>query len=242
MFAPFKLKQFTIKQDKCAMKIGTDGILLGAWTSTKQEPNSILDVGTGTGVIALQLAQKTNASTIDAIEIEEAAYEQCTENFENSPWADRLFCYHASFQEFASELAQEEPQTTYDLIVSNPPFYSENYKSKNDSRSIARFNDALPFQHLLICVAHLLSENGIFSTIIPYKEKAAFLSLAATQGLFLKRCCLVKGREELPLKRVLLEFSFQKCEVITEALTLEIDRHKYTQAYTNLVKDFYLKM
>lgn len=113
----FKFKEFIVNQDKCAMKIGTDGVLLGAWTSLNHEPNSILDIGSGTGIIALQLAQRSDAETIDALEIDDNAYEQSVENFENSDWGDRLFCYHASLEEYAQEVDDK-----YDLIVSNPPF------------------------------------------------------------------------------------------------------------------------
>ena len=119
MSKPFKFKEFTINQDQCAMKIGTDGVLLGAWTSIKENPYSILDIGTGTGIIALQLAQRTDAETIDAIEIDDKAYEQAVENFENSDWGDRLFCYHASLEEFVAEIDEK-----YDLIISNPPFFT----------------------------------------------------------------------------------------------------------------------
>jgi tRNA1Val (adenine37-N6)-methyltransferase len=144
MSQPFKFKQFTVRQDKCAMKIGTDGVLLGAWTPIPLHTNSILDIGAGTGIIALQMAQRCDAQTIDAIEIDESAHEQCTQNFEESPWADRLFCYHASVQEFASEIDEK-----YDLIISNPPFYKDTYKTNSLSRDTARFEDALPFEHLL---------------------------------------------------------------------------------------------
>ncbi len=162
---PFKFKQFEINQDKCAMKIGTDGVLLGAWTSIQQNPFSILDIGAGTGIIALMLAQRSHAELIDAIEIDGDAYEQCVNNFEQSPWGDRLFCYHASLDEFVAEIEDQ-----YDLIISNPPFYSEDYKSENQQRDLARFNDALPFDHLIESVSKLLSENGIFSVIVPVRS------------------------------------------------------------------------
>lgn len=237
MSAAFQFKQFTIEQDQCAMKIGTDGVLLGAWTSVDSKPNSILDMGAGTGVISLQMAQRTQAETIDAIEIDELAHEQCTSNFESSPWGDRLFCYHASVQEYASEIEE-----TYDLIISNPPFYSEDYKTADTARDLARFADALPFQHLLVCAAHLLAETGVFSVILPKKEEAAFILLAETVSLFPKRICRVRGTATAVVKRSLIEFSFEQNTPIEEELTIEISRHEYTEAYKNLVSDFYLKM
>ena len=144
MSSSFKFKQFTIQQDRCAMKIGTDGVLLGAWVSLENKPQRILDIGAGTGIIALQLAQRCEAEIIDAVEINPDAFEQCVENFENSPWEDRLFCYHASIQEFAKESNKKQ-----DLIITNPPFYSENSKTKNEARDIARFTNALSFKKLI---------------------------------------------------------------------------------------------
>ena len=237
MSSPFHFKQFTVFQDRCAMKIGTDGVLLGAWVSLENKPKSILDIGSGTGIIGLQLAQRSSAETIDAVEIDDDAYEQCTENFETSPWSDRLFCYHASIQEFASEMEEN-----YELIVSNPPFFREDYKTESNARDLARFEDALPFQHLLVCVAQLLSKKGIFAVVIPKKEVEGFVQLASETQLFPKRICEVKGTLSSEIKRVMLEFSFQKTEPKNESLIIELSRHQYTPEYTHLVKDFYLKM
>lgn len=237
MANPFHFKQFTLQQDRCAMKIGTDGVLLGAWTQLIHQPRSVLDVGAGTGIIALQLAQRSNAELIDAVEIDEDAFEQCTENFESSPWGDRLFCYHASLQEFASEM--EEP---YELIVSNPPFFSEDVKSGDPTRDTARFEDSLPFEHLLPCVAHLLSANGVFATVLPKNQQDRFIALAQNAGLFLNRICFVKGTPDSEIKRVLMEFSFEQKPTIEESLTLELSRHEYTPEYISLVRDFYFKM
>jgi tRNA1Val (adenine37-N6)-methyltransferase len=238
MSKPFHFKEFSIAQDRCAMKIGTDGVLLGAWTSLEGNPQSILDIGSGTGIIALQLAQRSLAATIDAVELDDDAYEQCSENFEASPWPDRLFCYHASIQEFASEIDEN-----YDLIVSNPPFYAEDFKSNDPARDAARFSDSMPFEHLLVCAAHLLSENGVFSVIIPKKEQTRLTELALQQGLHPKRICEVRGTANSEIKRVLMDFSPILTETIkTEELIIETDRHQYTKEYINLVKDFYLKM
>jgi len=233
----FKFKQFTIHQDKCAMKIGTDGVLLGAWTTIENRPDSILDIGTGTGVIALQLAQRTDAVTIDALEIDNDAFEQAVENFENSDWADRLFCYHCSLQEFTEEL-----EDTYDLIVANPPFYTDDYKTENDARNKARFTTSLSFENLLFSVSKLLSEQGVFSVIIPFKEEVDFIILARKYQLFTTRICRVQGTSSSVVKRSLIEFSFLQNKTIIENLIIEYERHQYTKEYQNLVKEFYLKM
>lgn len=219
------------------MKIGTDSVLLGAWVSIKKNPFSILDIGAGTGIIALQLAQRSNAEMIDAVEIEDNAYEQCVDNFENSPWGDRLFCYHASLDEFLEEIDDK-----YDLIISNPPFYSEDYKSLNESRDVARFNDALPFDELIESASQLLSDEGIFAVIIPRRDEDLFIKLALEVNLFANRICRVRGNESSQEKRSLLEFSFNNSSAKIENLTIETSRHDYTEEYKCLVKDFYFKM
>ena len=220
------------------MKIGTDGVLLGAWTPIENNPFSILDIGTGTGIIALMLAQRSSANQIDALEIDEDAFEQATDNFENSPWSDRLFCFHAGLDEFV-----EEPEDEYDLIVSNPPFYSEDYKSNNDQRNLARFQDAMPFEDLIEAAALLLSENGIFSVIIPFKEEESFSALAAAYELFPLKITHVKGSPTSQIKRSLLAFSRNKTQNFPiDELVIETERHIYTPDYIALTKDFYLKM
>ncbi|NNE31581.1 MAG: methyltransferase [Winogradskyella sp.] len=237
MNKPFKFKQFTVNQDRCAMKIGTDGVLLGAWTSLLNNPFSVLDIGAGTGILSLMLTQRSDAQTIEAIEIDADAYEQCSENFENSPWSDRLFCYHASLLEFVEEIDDK-----YDLIISNPPFYSDNYKTKNKSRDLARFNDAMPFEHLIYAAANLLSDNGIFSVVIPHKEEGKLIELASKVGLLPNRILHVKGQPNSEIKRSLLEFSFDETKTIISELTIEISRHHYTEDYIKLTKNFYLNM
>ncbi len=234
---PFVFKEFAVKQDQCAMKIGTDSVLLGAWSSIESNPFSILDIGAGTGILALMLAQRSNAELIDALEIDDNAYEQCVDNFEQSPWGDRLFCYHASLEEFAEEIEDE-----YDLIISNPPFYSEDYKTENDARDVARFTKAMPFDHLIESVSKLLSETGIFSVVIPFKEEETFIALALNFNLFPLRILHVKGNPSSEIKRSLIQFSFRESEITISELIIETSRHNYTEDYINLTKDFYLKM
>lgn len=234
---PFQFKQFNIQQDQCAMKIGTDAVLLGAWTQIDHHPFSILDIGAGTGILALMLAQRSSAEHIEAIEIDDNTYEQCVNNFEQSPWNDRLFCYHASLQEFTKEIDE-----TYDLIICNPPFYPEDFKSQNEQRDLARFQDAMPFEHLIYAVSRLLSEDGIFSVVIPFSEEGRFLKLSADLSLFPKRITHIKGTPSASIKRSLMEFSFHKTETMVSELIIETARHQYTTDYILLTQDFYLKM
>lgn len=235
---PFQFKQFTVEQDRCAMKIGTDGVLLGAWAPLENNPFSVLDIGAGTGIIALMIAQRSHAEQIDALEIDENTYEQAVENFENSPWGDRLFCFHAGLDEF-----MDEPEDEYDLIISNPPFYTEDYQSGNEQRDLARFSDALPFEELVEAANILLAENGILAVIIPYKEEQKFIALAKDFDLFPLKITRVKGTPTTEIKRSLLAFSRNLTPNFpVDELVIETSRHIYTEEYISLTKDFYLKM
>ena len=236
MSSPFHFKQFTIHQEKTAMKVGTDGVLLGAWIPI-ENPQSILDIGTGTGLIALMLAQRSDAQQIDALEIDADSYEQAVENFENSDWADRLFCYHASLKDFSDEMEEQ-----YDLIVSNPPFYTDDYKSEDEKRSQARFEMALPFDDLIKYSAQLLSKNGHLALIIPYKEEAKVVAIARENKLFPAKITRVRGTFQSAIKRSLILFSSAEKNPKIDELVLEIARHQYTDDYKALVKDFYLKL
>ncbi|MHA7056431.1 tRNA1(Val) (adenine(37)-N6)-methyltransferase [Aquimarina sp. M1] len=234
---PFHFKQFTIHQDRCAMKIGTDAVLLGSWVPLPDTVNSILDIGTGTGVIALMMAQRSYAETIDAIEIDDHAYEQSVENFETSDWADRLFCYHASFQEFFQEIDDQ-----YDLLISNPPFYTDDYKTSDANRNMARFADALPFEHLFFGASHLLSEKGSFAVIIPYKVENTVLDIAKKVGLYPYKLARVKGNPSSEIKRSMVLFGFDQADYEPEEIIIETARHQYTKKYIELTRAFYLKM
>ncbi len=239
MLPPFQFKQFSVQQDQCAMKIGTDGVLLGAWTNLDHQPETILDIGAGTGILALIMAQRSTAMCIDAVEIEEKAYIQCVENFENSPWGDRLFCYHADFLDFAAEM--DDP---YDLIICNPPFFKESSinSTASSARQQARFSTHLPFEKLLKGAVQLLTAQGELALVVPFENETEIIALAEREKLFLQRGTHVRGRAETSLKRSLLQFGFtQKIPIETE-LVIEHSRHKYTAAYKALTQDFYLKM
>ena len=233
----FQFKEFKVEQDRCAMKVGTDGVLLGAWVEVLDEVNSILDIGTGTGVIALQLAQRSEAEVIDALEIEANAFEQAVDNFENSEWADRLYCYHASLQDFVGEMDEK-----YDLIVSNPPYYNDTFKDLDKKRALARHTEGLSFEALLSGIAQLLSDDGTAAFIIPHKEENNFLELGKKMKLYPSKISRYSGHLNSELKRSLVQLKNQETTLIEETFFLEHSRHEYSDHYKNLVKDFYLKL
>jgi len=233
----FQFKEFRIRQERSAMKVGTDGVLLGAWTSLSHHPDTILDIGAGTGLIALMLAQRSAAETIDAVEAEGAAFEECVENFEASPWGDRLFCYHAGFADFAEEI-----EDRYELIVSNPPYFESQVGGADPARDRARQLAALPFDVLLGGVAQLLAPKGRFSAILPFAAEGVFLQEAESRGLYPSRLTRVKGNPTAPVKRSLIECTREAGPCEEHTLTIEWERHQYTPEYTALTRDFYLKM
>jgi tRNA1Val (adenine37-N6)-methyltransferase len=229
----FKFKQFTIKQNLCAMKVGTDGVLLGAWSSTPS--GNVLDVGSGSGLISLMIAQRNTNAEVDAIDIDESAYLQTVENIKRSKWNSRIKAYQSSFQLFSSN-------KKYELIISNPPFFINATKSTNNAKNLARHTDELPFTDFIDKVKKLLAKEGILSLILPVQESLFFTDIALKNNLYLNRKCWVKPNYEKEVKRVLLEFSFAESELITETLVIETEkRHHYTEEYRNLTQDFYLK-
>jgi len=230
----FRFKQFTVCQEKSAMKVGTDGILLGAWTGI-EDCKQILDVGTGTGLIALMLAQRSDAQ-ITAIEIEQNAASEAKQNIGSSPWKNRINVQNISFQEYAAS-----NQSRFDLIVSNPPFFSNSLKAKNKQRRLARHSDSLPLPELIYCSEKLLKKDGRLAVILPVKPSTELIKLAGSNQLYLHQLTKVYPNTEKPHNRFLMEFSKEKCTTRTSDLYIEnLSPKEYSEQYKNLLKDFYL--
>ena len=238
----FHFKKFSIEDSDCAMKIGTDGVLIAAW-SKAHNPISILDIGAGSGIIALIAAQRfILAEQVDGLEIDPKAFEQCVSNFEQSPWNDRLFCYHAGIEEFTQEMSQE---LNYDLIISNPPFFDNSHSSKYQERDLSRSASFLDENLLFSSVKELLSANGFFNVIYPYNKLNLILKVAKKHNLHPKYLTKVKGSDETEFKRVLIAFSKEPpCtdSPVIDELTIEHQRHNYSDKYKELTKDFYLNL
>jgi tRNA1Val (adenine37-N6)-methyltransferase len=230
----FQFRQFKIVQEKSAMKVGTDGVLLGAWVNTGSA-QTILDVGTGTGLIALMLAQRSDAA-ITALEIEKNSFDEACFNFGQSPWAARITPVNQSFQEFCST-----PREKFDLIVSNPPFFENSTKAPGKPRSDARHTDLLPYRDLVEGSAKLLTGYGRLSVIIPADASTRFVSVAESVGLVISRVTRVRSKPDKPFHRFLIEFSKEKNEPEIGELAIEQElRHQFTPEYKNLTKEFYL--
>ncbi len=233
----FQFKQFTVHQEHCAMKVGTDGVLLGAWSPIKESDQRILDVGTGTGLIALMLAQRSNAA-IEAIDIEPGAVKQAAINFELSPWAKRISLSHKSLQDFAPAC-----EKSYDFIVSNPPYFTNSLKAPEQSRSIARHNDTLPLEDFFLCADKILNKTGRICLILPVSETFQCVKLAENTGFTCSIFTEVIPKPESNPKRVLLEFSRESSPMKKNTLTIEsAQRHVYSEEFTELVKAFYLNL
>ena len=231
----FKFKHFQIDQSRSAMKIGTDGVLLGAWTPIDSNPKTILDVGTGTGLIALMLAQRLPESRITAVEIEKAAAEQAFDNFTNSSWSKRLCLIHDNIIDFS-----ENSKVFFDLIVSNPPFFKNSFKISDATRSTARDNFHMSYEDLFSCVNILLSPSGSFAMVCPIEYREELIIKAELNQLYLERELMIKGTKSSSFKRILMQFSRTKTILKTEELILEESRNHRTFEHQKLVNDFYL--
>lgn len=231
----FKFKQFTVFHDKCAMKVGTDGVLIGAWASIDKASN-ILDIGTGSGLVALMLAQRAEQARIDSIEIDAKATEQANQNFKDSPFSNISKCQNVSLQDFTSSQNKK-----YDLIVSNPPFFLRSLKSPDAQRSLARHTDSLPIEELIELSAQLLNPKGHICFIFPASDKEHLLKLASINKLWISRITNLYPTPNSDAKRILFEFSKENSVTCESDLIVEKSRHIYSDDFINLLKDFYLK-
>lgn len=235
---PFIFKQFEIKQNKSAMKVGTDGVLLGAWCNVPDKTCRILDIGTGTGLIALMVAQRCKQAYIDGIEIDKEAANEAAENCAKSPFFNRINIIHSALQQY-------QPVLKYDLIVCNPPYFNNSLKNPDKNREIARHTTTLNFDELLKYSIRLLNPNGILALILPYDEKNNFMEYVYKSEFKIKRETEVYStKTSLNAKRIMMEFCLTDSNMIIEKnkITIEKERHLYTSEYIDLTKDFYLNM
>lgn len=230
----FQFKKFVVRQDCCAMKVGTDGVLLGAWANVAGSV-SVLDIGTGTGLLSLMVAQRSDAM-ITAVEIDEAAAAQASENVSASIFKDRIRVLNVSLQEYAKSCGCQ-----FDFVISNPPYFNDSLKSPKGNRTMARHTDSLSFEELLDGVGRLLRDGGIFAMILPFHEKDRFIELASRVGLSPKRILDVCPTPDAQPKRFLAEFSKGEQDVEQHLLVIETEgRHQYSEEYKKLTADFYL--
>lgn len=231
----FTFKKFTVFHNRCAMKVGTDGVLLGAWSDIRNGW-SALDVGTGSGLIALMLAQRANAM-IDAIDIDTQAYKQATENIRNSIFNNQIKVYHIPFDSYV-----QSSEKKYDLVVSNPPYFSRSFKCPDSQRSMARHNDRLPINSLLTGCKQILTETGKIALILPYDTLNELEKTAEENKLFINRLTRVLPIPGASPKRILTELVLYQTSCLENELVIEESRHVYTPEYIALTKEFYLKM
>lgn len=237
----FTFKRFEIAQDRTAMKVGTDGVLLGAWATPPLGATDILDIGTGTGVIALMLAQRFEKCQVDGVEIDIQSSLQAKENVASTLWRERITIYNLSVQSFADEIGERR----YDSVVSNPPYFSNSLKSPDNKRTTARHNDSLSIEELLISSSRVLKLEGRLSVVLPIQEGEELIKRSIKFGFQTTRVCSVFPTmlSEKP-KRLLIELSLTQNKIERQESRLVIEKEKrgdYTEDYIALTKDFYLK-
>jgi len=230
------------------MKVNTDGVLLAAWSSVPVNGGKVLDIGAGTGVISLIVAQRTENHTVQtdihAIEIDSVSADECRENFISSPWSGRLSVTNISLKSFLTNYFPPR-DGEYSNILTNPPYFTQSLKADSQRKSIARHNDSMPFEQIALSSSVMLKENGTLSIILPIAEFARFKGCANEMGLYLNRECIVKTVENKPPKRVMAEFTKGLCPLkVNDAQVLvmqEIGGEYYTEQYCSLVEDYYQK-
>ena len=231
----FSFKQFTIHQDQTAMKVTTDACIFGAYIPIN-ETKEILDIGTGTGLVAMMLAQRTKAQ-IDAVEIENSAYNQAVTNIQKSIFKEQINVFNTSIQLFSE---QSEQQNQYDLIVSNPPFFQNNLKAKETARNNSLHTDTLSFEDLIHSVLRLISSVGTFVILLPLYESSVFEELSIPQGLYPQKKLTIRHRKDTKILRIITTFGFTKTQTQEENLIIKNPDESYSLAFEMLLKDYYL--
>lgn len=230
----FTFKQFFVAHDRCAMKVGTDGVLLGAWAPVANAQH-ILDIGSGSGLVALMLAQRSPAANIDAVELEASAAQQANENFIESPWAERLHVFAEDINQFALTHAQH-----YDVIVSNPPYFESAVACRDEARTTARYTETLTHDALLDCARALIKPDGQFCVVLPYDIGLAFERNAQSRGWFTGQRVDIRDRPGKPLNRMLLVLSLHPQQAIVQELAIREELNVYSNEFRQLITDFYL--
>ena len=238
----FQFKQFTIHQDRCAMKVTTDACLFGAWIvnevkSEKSKVKNVLDIGTGTGLLSLMLAQKNPEMKIDAIEIDNDAAEQAKTNIESSPWKEQINIIQADVKGFSFE-------KEFDLIISNPPFYENEIRSATDSKNVAHHSENLTLKELLVIIKENLTKRSSFFLLLPYKRNEEIKKLFKDQQLHITKMILVRQSVKHDYFRVFIKGNLNAEEKETgfDELSIWNDKQQYTNEFVNLLKDYYLHL
>jgi tRNA1Val (adenine37-N6)-methyltransferase len=233
----FQFKKFIVQQDKCSMKVCTDSCLFGAWIALIIErkdinPKSILDIGAGTGLLSLMLAQKNNAR-IDAVEIDTNAFEQATQNINVSPWHERIKVFNNDIKKWNATLK-------YDLIITNPPFYENDLISEDERKNISKHGAALSLEELIAITKNLLNNDGSFAVLLPWQRTNLFENLALKHFLFVKEKIEVKQRPSHNYFRTILILQKQKTVILNKELTIKNNDKEYSNEFKDLLKDYYL--
>ncbi len=231
----FQFKQFSVEDNKSTMKVGTDAVLLGAWTKI-QNTKTILEIGTGSGVISIMLAQRSEVK-IEAIDIDKSSVNQASDNFKISPWNKHLAAKHFSLKEFIIESKNQ-----YDLIVSNPPFFIDSLKSPNKNKTRSKHTDELSYSDLIQGLIHFLSPQGRACLILPFTESKSFINLARLENIYLNKQLLIKPKKSKQANRILMEFSFSKTTLEKDEIYLRKADNSFSDKYKNMSKDYYLNL
>ena len=230
----FRFKQFLVNQEHCAMKVCTDACILGAYANANGS-TTLLDIGTGTGLLSLMMAQRYPNLKIDAVEIDALAAKQAKDNFKNSPWSNKLRIIEGDVKAYSFSINKK-----YEYIICNPPFYEGHLKPGNKANTIARHSDELTLEELSEAVSKLLKPGGKFSVLLPPEGVRQLEAILLTKKLFLNKSFLIKDRVELPVIRIIAEFSFDQKVTTTKTLIIKKDKENYNDDFKALLKGFYL--